>query len=229
MAVVRSLLIGAWERLLRPEITVGTWILLVMTSVAPALFGRSEESMSNVANPVIQSLAIPGGILLVGLMFWVLWTLTRQCSDVRDRRGAFWPWIGWSLAAYLPGIFVLLVLGISGVVNFEESFLGESLLLTLSIVIAAPWFVHASGRAIIAAGPTISEIWSNWRQDYAALATAFALVAAPFGFLSDMVYVLADESLLTDIIATLVYFPATLLMTTLSVEAFHRVPYTAKA
>ncbi len=229
MAVVRPLLIGAWERLLRPEITVGTWILLVITSVAPVLFGRSEESISLVANPVIQSLVILGGILLVGLMFWVLWPLTRQCSDVRDRRGAFWPWIGWSVAAYLPGIFFLIVLVNSGVVDFEKTYLGESLLLTLSAMIAAPWFVHASGRAIDANGPTISAIWNSWRQDYAALAIAFALVTAPFGFLSDLVYVFAGETLLTDSIATLAHFPATLLMTTLSVEAFHRVPYKATA
>jgi predicted Na+-dependent transporter len=132
------------------------------------------------------------------------------------------------LLAYLPTIAVVIGLFIA---NGDEAYsYTEAFALAVLPPLAAPLLVHASGRAIDATGPRAGEVLTFCSQRFLPLVAGYLLVTAPATFLSEALYIFAaDENMLFDVVASLVYLPGMILGTVLTVEAFHRMPQKSPA
>lgn len=201
--------------------------LLVATSLT-GVFYAFDSVISNTLPPALTALAVPfAGAVLVGAALFAYWRLTRETSDIRDRQGAAGPWLGWTLLAYLPAVAAAVAFALAGHSDPDSPLILESAVVALLQTVAAPWLVHASGRAIDAAGPDVGAVWTYWKADYPALVVAFIVAVAPFTLLSDLITEIAGNGPVASLASALAYLPGSILGTLLSVEAFHRVPQKA--
>ncbi len=219
---VGSLLSATVLRFRKASFSSRFWWLLALSMAALACFSQALDAM-----PDDEWSYFVAVILLLGGMIWVTlyvaWYLTRQVADFQDRKGAFWPWLGWMLLSVVPAIVAILLIYFSH--DREEFGYAEAVASAALPPFTFPLSVHASGRAINAVGPSFKEIWVYWRPHYFALVAASFLLAGPASFFSDALYIwFGEESLIVDMASTLLYLPVILLGTVLTVEAFHRVP-----
>ena len=222
IADIKSLLSGTFDRLRKPRLSMGFWGLAVLSTICLPLL-----------TPIVDALPedswdmVPGVVLILAAVIWIFffvyWKLTRSVADFEDRKGAFWPWVGWGLLALVPVIAVMI--GFLVAEDGEDSLYVEALALTFLPPLSAPLFIHATGRAIDATGPRASEVLAYWKPRYWVLVTAYLLVTAPATLLSELLYIFAvGENMLLEIAASLISLPAIILGTVLTVEAFHRIP-----
>lgn len=222
IAAVASLLSGAVRRLFTPGISALTWALLLITLVTGADVWTIDD-----LRDVPRWLILLVGTILLGLLMLAQWRLTREASDLRGRPGAVWPWVGWTVLAYLPPITAASVIAHSFDSEPATPLILQSALIALMSSLAVPLLVHADGRAIDAAGPDVREIWSHWKGDYPVLVAAFLVVTLPFSLLGNLIPWVAGDGLISEIGTALVCLPDSILGTLLTVEAFHRVPQKA--
>jgi hypothetical protein len=160
-------------------------------------------------------------VAAIWAMLYVAWELTRSSADFENRAGVFWPWLGWALLSYLPATVAIGTIYISH--DQEEFGYAEALSFTLLPPLTVLFVVHASGRAIDAAGASLAEIWAFWRPNYTVLVAAYLLLTGPVTFLSEALYIwFGDENMLVEVASSVIYLPALLLGTVLTVEAYHR-------
>jgi hypothetical protein len=219
---IKSLLSATALRLRKARFPNGFWWLFGLGIMALAFFSQVIDVMSaDEWTSVTAIILMLAG--MIGVTFYVAWILTRHSADFQDRKGAFWPWLGWMLLSLVPAIVAFLLIYFSH--DREEFGYAEALAFALLPPLTVPLSVHASGKAIDAAGPSFKEIWIYWQPHYFTLVAASFLLTGPASFLSDMLYIwFGEQSLIVDIASALVYLPALLLGTVLTVEAFHRVP-----
>lgn len=226
-AVVASLLSGAFRRLFNPGISMLTLALLVVTSLI-GVFYTSETDISGILPPVVIPLVkLVIFVLLVALMLLAYWRLTRETADIQGRQGSGGSWFGWTVLAYLPAVVAAVAFVLAGQSDPQSSLLLESAVIAFLQAVAAPLFVHGSGRAIDAAGSDVGDVWAYWQRDYPALVVAFLLIMAPFTIGGDLITQIAGDGLVAGVAAALTYLIGSILGTLLSVEAFQRVPHKA--
>lgn len=226
-AVVASLLSGAFRRLFNPGISMLSLALLVTTSLMGVLFTSETDVSAILPSGVIALITPVAYVLLIVLMLVAYWRLTRETADIQGRRGAVGPWLGWTLLAYLPAAVAAVAFAFAGQSDPDSPLILESAVIAFLQAIAAPLFVHGSGRAIDAAGSDVGDIWAYWERDYPALVVAFLLIMAPFTLIGDLITQLAGDGPVAGTAAALTYLIGSILGTLLSVEAFQRVPHKA--
>lgn len=221
---LRTLLTATLVRLKRSEISVGLSIIVILSAVAFPVSQPFADKFWADDSAVLPGIAwLVAKIAICWLILHVSWRLTRGLSDYTDRLGAFWPWLGWGLLAYLPTLAIVLGLFIAN--GAEEYSYLEALAFACLPPLSVPLLVHASGRAIDATGPRAGEVLTFWSQRYLPLAAAYFLVTAPTTFISEALYVFAaGKNMLIDVAASIIYLPALILGTALTVEAFHCIP-----
>ncbi len=222
IAEVKTLLDGTFRRVANSGVSIGFWGLVLLSAMCfplsmPLLDATADDDWTVVPAIVLMIAAV------IWLLVFVIWKLTRKTADYEDRKGAFWPWLGWTLLAFVPTIAV--VMGVAIASGEEKYSYLDAIAFTLLPVFFAPLLVHASGRAIDRAGPSASKVLGYWMQRYLPLVAAYFLVTGPATLLSETLYFMsADENLLIGVAASLAYLPAMVLGTVLTVEAFHRMP-----
>lgn len=221
MEEFKSLLWGTFRRFHKARLSATFWCLLAFSYLALPFISPVMD-----ASPEEDWTLAPAVVLMFSAAFWaifyVAWELTRSSADFENRAGSFWPWLGWGLLSYLPTIIAIMAIYYSH--DQEEFGYAEALAFTLLPVLTVPLMVHASGRAIDSVGPSFADIWAYWRQNYIALVAVYLLLTGPAMFLSEAIYIwFGNEGMPVEVASSLLYLPAFLLGTVMTVEAYHRV------
>jgi hypothetical protein len=229
IALLRELLTGTYGRLRGSKVSIGLWILVILSAVAfPVQQTLTDKYWADDSAPFPATALIVAMIAICWLTLHISWKLTRSFADYTDRPGAVWPWLGWSFLTYVPTIAV--VIGLYAANDAEGFFYPEAFAFAFLPAITAPLLVHATGRAIDATGPRVGGVMTFWARHYAPLVATYLLVTAPPTLLSEVLYIFsANENILIDVAASLIYLPAMILGTALTVEAFHRTPQKSPA
>lgn len=222
-----SLLLRTCRRLESPGISPLTWALLFGTTLVSVDFGLRQDSLIEPYGQAIEAIANVLVVASTVLMFYAYWRLTREVADVRGRKGAVGPWLVWTIIAYLPVAVAAVVAGFRATEHSDYDMLAVTLLISGLSALMAPVLVHASGCAIDPENSNVGQVWNAWRGQFFALALAFAAFTLPFALLGDLVMVLVGEGTIPSILAAILYLPASILSTLLTVEAFHRVSHKA--
>lgn len=160
---------------------------------------------------------IKGVFLLAGLVGFVgllvtQWMMTRALGEATNEEvGSVISWIAWSLMAYLPALILLIVsMAIWGVDEYGTQMDAapwwlESIILSATAALIVPVSVHAVGRAIDAAGPSLRDCFRASRPVYVPLALGFFLASAASFLASDWLIEIAptDKFGLFAILATI--------------------------
>jgi hypothetical protein len=208
------------------QISPALWGLIILSAICFPLLTPIFDATDDDGWIVVPAVLLMLGAVIYLLLF-VSWKLTRVTADYQDRKGALEPWIGWTFLAYVPTIAIMIALGVAN--DGEDFSITQTLVFAFIPILSAPLLVHASGRAIDAAGPPPGLLMAYWSQYYLPLVLAYALVTVPAAMLSEAIYFTAEGNLLIDIAASLAYLPAMLLGIILTVEAFHRTPQKSPA
>lgn len=229
-ASIGDLLRGTFRRLVASRILPFTWVLLVGPVFLGVPYALRAEPSETPSHPLIEMLASPvAGMAAAVLAFYATWRLTREASDIQGRQGALWAWIGWTILAYLPAVGGAVV--IAALASAETSvspMIAESLVISLLAALGAPLLVHASGCAIDVDASQMGDVWAGWKNDYFTLVISYVVLTLPFYMLGDLASHFGGTDFATHLFAALLYVPATILGTVLTVDAFHRVPQKAQ-
>ncbi len=140
---------------------------------------------------------IKGVFLLAGLVGFVgllvtQWMMTRALGRAtKDEVGSVISWIAWSLMAYLPALILLIgSMVIWGLDEFDARMDAApwwlvSVVMSVTAALIVPVSVHAVGRAIDAAGPSLRDCFRACRPVYLPLAFSFLVVLGASFLASD--------------------------------------------
>jgi hypothetical protein len=144
---IKSLLSATALRLRKARFSNRFWWLLGLSMAALAFFSHIMNVM-----PEDDWWYFAVVILLLAGMIWVTfyvaWILTRHSADFQDRKGAFWPWLGWMLLSLVPAIVALLLIYFSH--DREEFGYAEALAFALLPPFRFP-YMHQEKRSMLSA------------------------------------------------------------------------------
>lgn len=200
------------------------WIAAMLANVGTLVLVEflDQELFPNMGAAVTATLV---GVLIVGAVgiFVTLWKLTRKLGRAKaDEHGDIGSWIGWGIVSALPAIPFIALLDFGA--EAPPLWWFNSLLVAVTMCLAVPVAVHASGRAINAAGPSLGVIFDYWLKNYFRLFIAYFAVSAPVELVSDALNRFgrgtSQEAILGSFIVSTMYFISSILAIAITVLAY---------
>jgi hypothetical protein len=168
------------------RLAVGHWPLTLSAIAAYGLFGGVFGAESMIGVETIAALIIP----LALVMLFIPYYLSRRAGGpAANEVGSIGRWFGWGLLALMPMIALMagyaIAMGFDAWSNSETPIWPESLVYTISTIIALPLLAVSTGRAIDRNGLRAAVLFNFCKANAGPLVVAgFVLLLAP-NFLTD--------------------------------------------
>ena len=161
------------------------------------------------------------------------WKFTRAFGEAPpEQHGSVGAWFGWTVVAFIPAVIILIaVIWYLGVDAIEDPPATRSIMIGMAAVVAllSPVLVHASGRAINANGPSLTECFRGCQQFFFPLALGYFVISAGCWALGDWLLTFVEPSLVDPVAvglsigSALCYFVAFFWTTSLLTLAWLRI------